>query len=76
MNFKASTNALFDRIDHAKLAKALGVSVASIRQARLSPSANAYREPPRNWRSVVIKLAEERVRHYGRLIESLRNNRP
>jgi hypothetical protein len=72
MNFKEATDNLFDRIDHAELAKALGVSVASIRQARLIPSARAYRVPPPNWQHAVIGLAEERVRHYRRLIQNMR----
>jgi hypothetical protein len=75
MNFKEATDGLFDRVDHAELAKALGVSVASIRQARLSPTAKAYRQPPNNWENVVIRLAEERVWHYRELIETLRKSR-
>ncbi len=34
MNFKEATDGLFDRIDHTELAEALGVSVASVRQAQ------------------------------------------
>ena len=45
MNFKNATDRLFSRIDHRDLAKALGVSVASIRQARLRPDALAHRSP-------------------------------
>ena len=72
MNFKEATDGLFDRIDHAELAEALGVSVASIRQARLSPDAKAHREPPSNWQDALIRLAEKRVWHYRRLIEQIR----
>jgi hypothetical protein len=72
MNFKQATDGLFDRIDHAELAKALGVSVASIRQARLRPTAKAYREPPPNWQSALIRLAEKRVSHFQRLIKRMR----
>lgn len=75
MNFKDSTDALLYRIDHAELAKALGVSVASIRQARLSPTANAYREPPPGWQDAVIGLAERQVEHSRKLIERLRRDR-
>lgn len=71
MNFKEATDGLFDRISHEKLADALGVSVASVRQARLPPTANAYREPPKNWEIAVIRLAEKRERHYRRLVENL-----
>lgn len=72
MNFKKATDALFERIDHPELAKALGVSVASIRQARLSPDAKAYRQPPERWQAAVVLLAEKRVEHYKRLADSLR----
>jgi hypothetical protein len=72
MNFKEATDGLLDRIDHAELAEALGVSVASVRQARLNPSANAYRSPPHDWEDAVINLAERRLRQYAALIDRLR----
>ncbi len=72
MNFKEATDGLFDRISHDELANALGVSVASIRQARLSPDAKAYRQPPDRWQAAVIRLARKRVAHYNRLADSLR----
>ena len=72
MNFNAATDRLFSRIDHEDLAKALGVSVASIRQARLKPEARAHRSPPADWESTVIRLAEERVWHFRNLVEQVR----
>jgi hypothetical protein len=72
MNFKEATDGLFDRVDHAELADALGISVATIRQARLSPDAKAHRQPPERWRAAVIRLAERRAEHYKRLASSLR----
>ena len=51
MDFREATDGLFARIDHEELAKALGVSVASIRQARLRDDAQAYRQPPGEWRN-------------------------
>jgi hypothetical protein len=72
MNFKQATDRLFDRIDHRQLADALRVSISSIRQARLSPTAKAYREPPPNWQDAVIRLAEKRMSHYRQLIGQLR----
>jgi hypothetical protein len=71
-DFRAATDGLFSRVDHEDLAKALGVSVASIRQARLKPDASARRSPPADWHQAVIRMAEERVWHYRRLIEQLR----
>jgi len=75
MNFRKATDELFDRVDHSNLASALGVSIATIRQARLQESARAHRDPPREWQDAVIRLAEERVWHYRKLIEEIRNER-
>ena len=72
MDFKAATDALFSRVDHATLARKLGVSVALIRQARLKPDASASRSPPPDWRNPLIRLAEDRARHFNRLAERLR----
>jgi hypothetical protein len=72
MTFKKATDRLFSRVDHEDLAKALGVSIASIRQARLTRNALARRSPPQDWENAVLRLAEERVRHFGKLIEEIR----
>lgn len=74
MNFKEATDGLFDRIDQPTLAKALGVSTALIRQARLKPSASAHRSPPSDWRRVVLDLAEQQRRHYDSLIGRLQED--
>ncbi len=71
MDFRKATDDLFDRVAHEDLAKALGVSVATIRQARLKPSAEAHRNPPNDWKTAVIRLAEMRAAHYRKLIELL-----
>jgi hypothetical protein len=75
MNFRMATDELFQRIDHEELARALGVSVAAIRQSRLREDAKAHRSPPRDWEHAVIRLAEKRVGHYRRLIEAIRDER-
>jgi len=74
MTFKKATDRLFSRVDHKDLAKALEVSVASIRQARLSPDALAHRSPPLDWRDAVLRLAEERVLHFQKLVEEIRGS--
>jgi hypothetical protein len=79
MNFKEATDGLFAKVDHKSLAKRLGVSVATIRQARLRPVARAYREPPANWRDGVIRMAEAQIMRYRSLIDGVRSetdNRP
>ncbi|MBW3631053.1 MAG: hypothetical protein KY464_17410, partial [Gemmatimonadetes bacterium] len=44
----------------------------TIARARLDPSSPAYRTPPANWRDIVIRLAEERIRRMRRLVKELR----
>jgi hypothetical protein len=72
MNFKDATDQLFTGVSHQRLAEALGVSVASIRQARLNRAAKAFREPKKDWEGAVIQLAENQVWHYRKLIEQIR----
>jgi hypothetical protein len=72
MNFKEATDSLFEGISHSDLAEALGVSVASIRQARLDPSAKAHRAPPKDWQYAVIRLAERQMMQCRTLIDQIR----
>jgi hypothetical protein len=72
MDFREATDALFERVTHEALAEKLGVSVASIRQARLDPKALAVRSPPEGWAEAVAALATERERHYRRLAQKLK----
>lgn len=72
MNFKDATDALFERVTHEALAEVLGVSVPSIRQARLDPSAAAFRQPPEGWERAVADLAEKRERHYRQLAKKIK----
>jgi len=72
MDFKRATDGLFARVDHEDLAKRLGVSVATIRQARLRPGANAHRTPPDKWRDAVVRIAESQIMRYRKLIEDVR----
>ncbi len=74
MDFKKATDELFERIDHEELAKALGVSVASIRQARLDEASKAHRTAPKGWEGAVLKLAEKEIAHFQRLAAALRND--
>jgi len=75
MDFRKATDALCAPLTHAELAKALGVSVPLIRQARLKPEANAHRTAPQGWEQAVSDLAEDRAKRYRELAERLRNDR-
>lgn len=72
MDFRKATDELFAGVSHEDLAKILGVSIATVRQARLQPSAKAHRSPPEGWEDAVAKLAESQIKHYKRLAEGLR----
>ena len=60
-------------VNHQDVAKALGVSVQTVRQARLKDDSDGFRAPPKNWERAAIRIAEARVLHYRKLIEKLRN---
>jgi hypothetical protein len=72
MDFKKATDVLCEPITHEELAKALGSKLPSVRQARLNPSANAYRSPPGSWQAVVARLAEARAKRLLKLADQLR----
>lgn len=75
MDFKTAVDSLCEKVDHGDVAAALGVSVQAVRQARMHAKTKAHRPPPQDWRSAVIRMAEDRVWHYRRLIEALRNQK-
>jgi hypothetical protein len=72
MDFREATDRLCSKTDHNDVAKALGVSLQSVRQARLPDETKARRDPPKGWRNAVIRVAEDRVWHYRKLIQQLR----
>lgn len=71
VGFRAATDILLQGVSQAELARELGVSIASIRQARLGENAKAHRPPPPDWQQGVIKLAARQVRRLQRLIADL-----
>lgn len=74
MNFKRATDLLFDGVSHPDLAKAMDVSVASIRQARLDETAKAHRSPPAGWEKAVATLAEARAERLAALADRLKRS--
>jgi hypothetical protein len=74
MDFRIATDELCAAITHDDIARELGVSVQSIRQARMNKETNGRRSPPDNWKEAVAELAEKRIADYRCLIERLRAN--
>jgi hypothetical protein len=72
MNFRKATDDLLDVVTHEELAKALGCSVATVRQARRTEGTAAYRSPPKGWESVVAKVAEQKIEKLKRLAAKLK----
>ena len=66
MDFIAAADALTACPAHAEIAEAAGVSVQTVRQARLAPDHPNNRPPPQGWTRAIARLARERA---GKLLE-------
>ncbi|HEY4941864.1 MAG TPA: hypothetical protein VII56_10585 [Rhizomicrobium sp.] len=71
MDFKKATEELMAGMTRGQIAEALGVSEATVRQARLDDTANAHRNPPAGWEAKVAKLAKQRAERLQRVAERL-----
>lgn len=71
MEFRDALDRLGERVTHEQVASALGVSVASVRQYRLSPDAKAHRSPPGGWQKTLATLARARGRELNALADEL-----
>ena len=71
IDFKTATDELLTVLSHEELATELGVSVPTVRQARLDGAAKAHRRPPEGWQKVVVRLAKKRAAHLQRLVNRL-----
>jgi len=60
VDFKTATDRVSGCISHAEIAEAAGVSIQSIRQARLDPGTASYRSPPPGWQVILARLARNR----------------
>jgi hypothetical protein len=72
MDFRKATDELCAPITHEDVARQLGVSIQSIRQARMRDDSAGRRAPPENWEKALADLAEKRIAGYRKLIEKLR----
>lgn len=71
MDFKTATDRVAGCISHAEIADAAGVSIQTIRQARMDPTSSSYRNPPVGWRAVIARLVRERANELFELANSL-----
>jgi hypothetical protein len=72
MIFREAVDALCISLNHEDVAKALGVSLQTVRQARMRQGTSAFRAPPKNWKAAIIRLAEGRASHYRKLSQKLK----
>ena len=71
MDFKKATEELMAGMTRGEIAEALGVSEATVRQARLDEGAKARRSPPGGWEAKVAKLAKQRAERLSKLADRL-----
>ena len=71
INFIAATDSLTACPAHDDIAVAAGVSVQTVRQARLAPDHPNNRPPPQGWEKAIAKLARERAGELVKLAEEL-----
>jgi hypothetical protein len=69
--FRKATDELTASDTHEDVAVSLGVSVQSVRQARLEPSSPSYRNPPTGWRPALASLARRRAARLEELADQL-----
>ena len=71
MKFKQATDALLGSVTLEDLAKRMGVSVQTLRQARVAEGSKAHRSPPVGWEDAVRRTATERQQYFKQLAEKL-----
>lgn len=71
MTFREAMQELVKRVTQQDVAREMGVSFYTIRQATYLADASAYRTPPKGWEAVVARLARERAGELLRLADEL-----
>jgi hypothetical protein len=71
MDFRKTTDELFDSLTAPELAKEIGCSVSAVNQARSKERALGYRSPPDGWEAAALRLARKQIAHFTRLAEKL-----
>lgn len=71
MDFKAATDRVGGCITHAEIAEAAGMSIQTIRQARMHPHSPSYRNPPVGWQALLARMLRERAKDLNKLADQL-----
>lgn len=71
ITFIEATDVLVGGVNHETIAEAAGVSVQSIRQARLDSQNPNFRSPPHGWQAALARLARARCKELNALANDL-----
>lgn len=71
VDFRTATDRAAPCVGHQELADELGVSVQSIRAARLDPGSPNFRNAPGGWQRALAKLLRRHSRDHTALAEEL-----
>jgi len=71
MDFNKATDELMGGLTRADIAKGLGCSLSSVRQAKLGEGNAARRSPPQGWESKVATMAKKEGERLLRLSKAL-----
>ena len=74
MDFRTATDKLCAPVTHEDVARQLGISVQSVRQARMNGNSNGQRKPPDHWRDALITLTKNRISYFEWLIQQLESD--
>ena len=75
MDFKKATDDLLTSLSAADLAKEIGCSEQSVKQARMKEGTANRRAPPPEWESAALRLARRQIAHFTKLAEKLATKR-
>ena len=70
-DFRAITEALFERVKAEDLAAEIGCSTQTVKQARIRGDSAGRRSPPPDWETAARRLAERQAAHFRRLADRL-----
>lgn len=72
MEFRKATDELLSSLTAEDLAKEIGCSKQSVKQARMKSDSASYRSPPDGWEKAAAKLADRQAAKLSRLADQLR----
>jgi hypothetical protein len=71
MTFVEATNVFMVRVTLKDVARSIGCSTQTLKQARLSPKTTHHRRPPKGWEAVLVQLARARIMELEELARML-----